>query len=59
MPDRTTIESPVLRECMRETMFAAEFDPPSEGGRVTVAYPFKFRPRPDDADGELHQAPTR
>ena len=37
-----------IRECVRETMYALDFDPPSDGGRVTVTYPFTFRPKAED-----------
>ena len=32
------------RECIQETMYALEIDPPAGGGVVTVRYPFEFHP---------------
>ncbi len=34
--------SETLLECMRETIYTLEFDPPEGGGRVIVSYPFNF-----------------
>ena len=42
----STLDEPFLRECMRESLMAVTFDPPDEGGRVRVTYPFKFAPGP-------------
>ena len=39
----TATKDPEFRECMRETMFALEIDPPRNGGAVEVVYPFTFR----------------
>jgi RNA polymerase sigma factor (sigma-70 family) len=33
-----------FRECVQETMYAIQIDPPSQGGVVRVTYPFEFRP---------------
>jgi hypothetical protein len=44
----TTISDAEMRECVQETMYAAQFKPPSAGGEVRVSYPFIFRP----SDGE-------
>ncbi len=32
-----------LAECVQETMFALEIEPPTNGGIVRVTYPFTFR----------------
>lgn len=40
--DATTVTDPDLRECIQETMYAIQIDPPSDGGTVTVNYPFVF-----------------
>ncbi len=45
--ERSTLSRPALDECIRETMYALEFDPPEDGGRVEVRYPFKFRSEPE------------
>jgi RNA polymerase sigma factor (sigma-70 family) len=42
--DKSEIKDPAFHECMRETMFALEIAPPSNGGTVKVTYPFAFRP---------------
>lgn len=46
--ERSTITDPGMSECLSESMYALEFDPPSNGGRVEVAYPFKFRASDDE-----------
>lgn len=38
----STLAHPTLTECVRETMYTAEFTAPEGGGRVTVRYPFDF-----------------
>ncbi len=43
-PDKTSIDDPEFLECMRETMFAIEIDPPTGGGTVHVSYPFSVHP---------------
>jgi len=35
-------EGTSLGECVRETMYAMEFEAPPGGGKVTVKYPFRF-----------------
>jgi RNA polymerase sigma factor (sigma-70 family) len=40
------IKDPAFRECVQETMFAIEIDPPRDGGKVGVTYPFEFRSTP-------------
>jgi hypothetical protein len=42
--DETTLDSEFVRECMRESVMAVTFEPPSDGGRVEVTYPFEFSP---------------
>jgi len=44
----TTMADPAFLECVQETMYAVEIDPPSDGGVVTVTYPFEFRPGGED-----------
>lgn len=44
-PEQSEIKDPALGECVQETMFALEIDPPSNGGTVKVTYPFTFRPK--------------
>lgn len=41
-PVNSTITNAGMIECVRETMYGAEFIAPSEGGRVVVHYPFEF-----------------
>jgi len=41
--DKSTVADPLLSECLSESMYALEFEPPSNGGRVEVNYPFTFR----------------
>ncbi len=43
-PAKSTIADPQVRECIQETMFALEIDPPAGGGVTRVTYPFEFRP---------------
>jgi RNA polymerase sigma factor (sigma-70 family) len=45
-PD-SEITDPEFQECMRETMFGLEIDPPANGGKVDVVYPFSFLPAAD------------
>lgn len=40
----STLDSAFVRECMRESLMAVSFDPPADGGRVEVSYPFLFEP---------------
>jgi hypothetical protein len=42
----TTIADGPLLECIRETMYAADFVAPPVGGAVDVIYPFELRSRP-------------
>ena len=39
------IKDPAMGQCVQETMFALEIDPPSSGGVVKVTYPFRFEPK--------------
>jgi RNA polymerase sigma factor (sigma-70 family) len=41
-PEQSEIHDPGLAECVEETMFALEIDPPANGGTVKVTYPFTF-----------------
>jgi len=41
--ESSTISDPGMSECISETMYALEFEPPANGGQVEVRYPFKFR----------------
>jgi hypothetical protein len=45
-PAQTTLADPDVRECIQETMYALEIDPPAHGGVVHVHYPFAFAPAP-------------
>lgn len=40
-------ESPLLRDCIRETVYTLELPAPEGGGQVTVRYPFQFSSAPD------------
>lgn len=50
----STISHPGMRECIRETLYSIEFEPPPDGGKVLVRYPFEFRP--DDSDSDVEGA---
>jgi hypothetical protein len=41
-PEQSEIHDAGLAECVEETMFALEIDPPVNGGTVQVTYPFTF-----------------
>jgi hypothetical protein len=45
--ETSTLNDPVMVECVRETMYALQLQPPKGGGRVVVRYPFEF-----SSDGE-------
>ena len=47
-PTTTTLGDPEVRECIQETMYALEIDPPADGGTVRVRYPFAFAPAGSD-----------
>ncbi|MEP6860722.1 MAG: sigma-70 family RNA polymerase sigma factor [Deltaproteobacteria bacterium] len=50
----STIVDPTVRECIQETMYALQIDPPPNGGVVKVRYPFAFRPvAPEDIRGDV------
>jgi len=38
----SSLSDVATRECIQETMYALEIDPPADGGVVTVKYPFAF-----------------
>jgi hypothetical protein len=40
----STLTDPELLYCMRESMLSMTFEPPKNGGSVTVVYPFVFSP---------------
>lgn len=51
-PERSTpglATDPILAECVRETMYAADFAAAAAPGQVQVSYPFEFRPGDPDA----------
>ena len=41
-PSATTLSDPAVLECLQETMYALEIQPPAAGGSVHVRYPFEF-----------------
>jgi RNA polymerase sigma factor (sigma-70 family) len=41
----TTLVDPDVRECIQETMYALEIDPPSNGGSLSVRNQFAFSPQ--------------
>ena len=41
-PAETTLNDASVLECLQETMYALEIEPPASGGRVVVRYPFEF-----------------
>ncbi len=43
-PDGTTLDDQKLQECIRETMYAMELDPPTSAAVLKVRYPLAFRP---------------
>jgi hypothetical protein len=45
----STLTDPELLYCMRESMLSMSFEPPKQGGSVTVVYPFVFSPDEPDA----------
>jgi hypothetical protein len=46
-PAASTLTDPAVRECVQETMFGIEIEPPEGGGVVKVRYPFEFRSDPE------------
>jgi RNA polymerase sigma-70 factor (ECF subfamily) len=55
--DKSTIQDPGVRECIQETMYAARFPPPPEGGEVKVEYPFVLLPAPPDEEEDPLKSP--
>ena len=54
--DKSTLaDSADMADCVRESMYAMRFDPPAEGGEVTVNYPFIFKT--SDGDEPEDSAP--
>jgi hypothetical protein len=51
--DESTLDNEFVRECMRESLMAVTFEPPTDGGRVEVTYPFVFAPSAGQADQPL------
>jgi RNA polymerase sigma-70 factor (ECF subfamily) len=47
--EKSNIADPEVRECMQETIYAAQFPAPAAGGEVRVEYPFVLK-APDDSD---------
>jgi RNA polymerase sigma factor (sigma-70 family) len=47
-----TITDHELSTCVQETMYAARFPPPKEGGEVSVEYPFVFKTSDEHHDKE-------
>jgi hypothetical protein len=47
---KSTIADAELRECIQETMYAAKFPPPEEGGEVHIQYPFVLKAAEDDKE---------
>jgi hypothetical protein len=45
-PAKTTLADPEVQQCIQETMYALEIDPPNVGFQVEVHYPFEFNPVP-------------
>lgn len=44
LAEGSTLKHPALAECMTESTATLLFDPPDDGGKVVVTYPFKFEP---------------
>ncbi len=57
LDEESTLADPFVRECMRESLMAITFDPPADGGRLEVTYPFYFEPGEDEDAGEDQQLP--
>jgi hypothetical protein len=49
-PTSTLVEKELVY-CLRESLLSLSFEPPKEGGMVTVTYPFVFSPDAPDSDG--------
>ncbi len=46
--EHSTLHDPAMSECLEQTMYAIQIDPPAGGGIVDVTYPFAFSN--DDSD---------
>lgn len=44
LAEGSTLKHPALAECMTESTATLLFDPPEDGGKVVVTYPFDFEP---------------
>lgn len=42
--EESTLVSPFVQDCLRESMYTVTFDPPPDGGRIEVSYPLIFEP---------------
>jgi hypothetical protein len=42
--EQSEIKDPKLGQCVQDAMFDLELDPPTNGGRVEVTYPFSLHP---------------
>ena len=42
--EASTLDNEFMRECIRESLMAVTFEPPTDGGRVEVTYPINFSP---------------
>lgn len=49
--EASEITDPKLGECVQDVMFDLELDPPTNGGRVEVTYPFSLQPHKVQAGG--------
>lgn len=49
--DKSTLKDAAVRECIQESMYAAQFPAPAGGGQTVVEYPFVLMPDDSD-DGE-------
>ncbi len=47
--DGTTLADATVRECIQETIYAARFPAPADGGETIVTYPFVLLAADDDA----------
>jgi RNA polymerase sigma factor (sigma-70 family) len=43
-PEASQIKDPILHECVAQTLYALEIDPPVGGGTVRVRFPFSLAP---------------
>ncbi|HVH97928.1 MAG TPA: AgmX/PglI C-terminal domain-containing protein [Enhygromyxa sp.] len=42
--EASTLDNEFMHECIRESLMAVTFEPPTDGGRVEVTYPINFSP---------------